>query len=44
MLTDRLMEMPNNKSTDVSPKLSRYPSCIVWTPIPMLTYVLVDYA
>jgi len=31
------MEMANGKGAEIRPDVSRYPSCIVWTPIPLLT-------
>ena len=31
---------PNNKSKKIDIKNNRYPYCIVWTPIPLITYLI----
>ena len=32
--------MSDNERWVINPKRNRFPFCIVWTPIPLLTYVL----
>ncbi|XP_076812783.1 transmembrane protein 222-like isoform X2 [Clavelina lepadiformis] len=34
------MEMAPNKSTEVRSDINRFPTCIVWTPLPMITWIL----
>ena len=31
---------PNNKTKKIDIKNNRYPYCIVWTPIPLITYLI----
>nr|CAB3267075.1 transmembrane protein 222 [Phallusia mammillata] len=33
------MDMPTQRSSDIRPDIQRFPTSIVWTPIPMLTWL-----